>query len=184
MKRLTILIAFLLMTANIHAQEKPAEDKILIAYFSWSGNTRTVAGQIQKTAGGDLFEIKTTKAYPTVYRECTAAAKKEQQENARPELSTKVAGMDDYNIIFVGYPNWWGTMPMPLFTFLESYDFSGKTIIPFCTHEGGRLGRSANDIKKLCPKATVREGLAISGNVARRAQKEVDAWLRKLEISK
>ena len=184
MKRLTILIAFVLMTASIHAQEKTANDKILIAYFSWSGNTRTVAGQIQKTAGGDLFEIKTTKAYPKVYRECTDVAKKEQQENARPELSTKVGGMDDYNIIFVGYPNWWGTMPMPLFTFLESYDSSGKTIIPFCTHAGGRLGRSANDIKKLCPKATVREGLAISGNVARSAQKEVDAWLRKLEVSK
>jgi flavodoxin len=130
MKIIITTITLFLMLANTHAQDKSTGGKILIACFSWSGNTRVVAGQIQKTVGGDLFEIKTAKAYPKDYRECIDVAKKEQQANARPELSAKVENMDAYNIIFVGYPNWWGTLPMPLFTFFESYDFKGKTIIP------------------------------------------------------
>ena len=181
MKRIITLTLFLLMTASIHAQNN---NKILVTYFSWGGNTRVVANQVQKATGGDLFEIKTTKPYPTVYRECTDVAKKEQQENARPALAAKVDNMDAYDIIFVGYPNWWGTLPMPLYTFLESYDFSGKTIIPFCTHAGGRLGRSVNDIRKLCPESTVRQGLAISGNVVRSSQNDVTAWLRNLGMTK
>jgi flavodoxin len=192
MKRLLTTITLLLMLANAHvpahanAQDKPGDNgnKILIAYFSWGGNTRIVAGQIRKTVGGDLFEIKTTKAYPTVYRDCTDVAKKEQQANARPELSTRVENMDAYNTIFVGYPNWWGTLPMPLFTFLESYDFKGKTIIPFCTHGGGRLGRSVSDIKKLCPDSTIREGIDINAYVVRNAQNDINTWLRKLEMIK
>jgi flavodoxin len=184
MKRIITTITLLLMLTSAHAQNKPTGDKILIACFSWSGNTRVVAGQIQKTVGGDLFEIKTTKAYPKDSRECIDAAQKEQQANARPELSAKVENMDAYNIIFVGYPNWWGTLPMPLFTFLESYDFKGKTIIPFCTHGGGRLGRSMGDIRKLCPNATIREGIDINGHVVRNAQNDVTAWLRKLGMTK
>ncbi|MDR0619945.1 MAG: NAD(P)H-dependent oxidoreductase [Bacteroidales bacterium] len=160
------------------------DTKILIAYFSWTGNTRTVAGQIQKTVGGNLFEIKTVKPYPANYNECVNYAKKEQQNNARPALEETVKDFDSYNIIFTGYPNWWGTIPMPLFTFFESYDFSGKTVVPFCTHGGGRLGRSVSDIKKLCPNTAVLEAIAIDGSSVRRAQKEVDEWLHKLKIEK
>lgn len=185
MKTLSAFLALILMTANISAQEAAAKNgKILIAYFSWGGNTRAVAAQIQKTADGDLFEIRTVQKYPTNYRECVDAAKKELRENVRPALATKVNGMDSYDIIFVGYPNWWGTIPMPVFTFLESHDFKGKTIAPFCTHGGGGLGRGVGDIKKNCPDATLLQGLAVSGTLARKAQNDVDAWLGKLGLGK
>ena len=90
--------------------------------------------------------------------------------------------MDDYDVIFLGYPNWWGTIPMPLYTFLEEYDFSGKTIIPFCTHEGSRLGSSVQDITALCPQSTILDGLAVRGGNVSDAQDDVTAWLQELEI--
>ena len=164
------------------AADGTGDKKILVAYFSWSGNTREIAGQIRDRTGGDLFEIKTVNAYPTEYRACTDAAKKEQNENARPALSTKIDDMDDYGVVFIGYPNWWGTIPMALFTFFEQYDFSGKTVIPFCTHEGSGFGRSVSDIEKLCPKSTLLEGVAIRGSGVKSAQNTVGAWLEKIEL--
>jgi flavodoxin len=158
------------------------EKKILVADFSWSGNTRTIAEQIQKTTGNDLFEIKTATPYTTDYDAVVDQAQLEQRNNARPALAARVSDMDSYDTIFIGYPNWWGTLPMALFTFLESYDFSGKTIIPFCTHEGSGLGRSVGDIKKLCPQSTVRDGLAIRGGSVKSAGNNVTAWLRGLGI--
>jgi flavodoxin len=160
------------------AQEK----KILVAYFSWSGNTRTIAEQIQKTIGGNLFEIKTATPYTSDYDAIVDQAQIEQRNNARPALAARMSDIDSYDTIFLGYPNWWGTLPMALFTFLESYDFSGKTIIPFCTHEGSGLGRSVSDIKKLCPQSTVRDGLAVRGGSVKSAGNDVTAWLRGLEI--
>lgn len=171
--------AVVLTGAAVEMHAQPEKSRILVAYFSWGGNTREIADQIHRQVGGDLFEIKTVKAYPKEYRPTTEVAKEEQQADARPELAAKVADMDSYDIVFLGYPNWWGTIPMALFTFLESYDFSGKTILPFCTHEGSALGRSMNDIRKLCPKATIRDGLAIRGSRVNRAQGDVIAWLRK-----
>ena len=109
-------------------------NKILIAYFSHSGNTKVVANSIKENIGGDIFEIKTSLSYPTSYNAVVDKAKKEQNANDRPELISHVENMDSYNVIFIGYPNWWGTIPMAEFTFLEEYNFSGKTIIPFCTH--------------------------------------------------
>lgn len=109
-------------------------------------------------------------------------ALKEQRGDARPKLATHVENMDDYDVIFLGYPNWWGTIPMPVFTFLEEYDFSGKTVIPFCTHEGSRLGRSIQDIKKLYPQAILLDGLAIRGADVGKAQDDVSRWLRKLDL--
>jgi flavodoxin len=171
------------LCGSLQAKE---EAKVLIAYFSWSGNTRTMALQIQKQVGGDLFEITTAKPYPKNYDECVAFAKKEQENKARPslgaELKDKVKDISDYEVIFIGYPNWWGTMPMVLFTFLEKYDLKGKTIVPFCTHGGGRWGRSLDDLKKLCPKSNVREGLAVSGNSVRQSRNDITKWLQKLEI--
>jgi flavodoxin len=167
--------------------------KSLIAYFSRKGNnyvggsiknlsvgnTEVAAGIIQKLTGGDSFKIDTAKAYPEGYDETTRAAQLEQGQDARPKITGRVDDMDKYDVIFLGYPNWWGTMPMPVFTFLEAYDFSGKTIAPFCTHEGSGMGRSESDIKKLCPGAKVAKGLSIQGGSVRKAESEISDWLRK-----
>jgi flavodoxin len=155
--------------------------KILVAYFSWGGNTRTIAEWIHQSVGGDLFEIKTVKPYPKEYGSTTEVAKQEQESNARPVLATRINDMNSYDVVFLGYPNWWGTLPMALFTFLEQYDFSGKTLIPFCTHEGSALGQSVSDIKKLAPRSTVLKGLAIRGGSVNGARNDVNAWLRGLE---
>ena len=171
--------------------------KSLIAYFSRKGNnyvggsivnlpignTEVVAKKIQELTGSDMFEIKTVKSYPEDYTETTNVAKEELSNNSRPELTEIVDDMDSYDVIYIGYPNWYGTMPMAVFTFLESYDFSGKTIIPYCTHEGSGLGQSVRDIKKLCPNSRVLDGLAIKGGSVNRNQNDVSAWLHKLGIS-
>ncbi len=170
------------------------EKKCLIVYFSREGNnyvsgkivnlpvgnTKVIADMIQEITEGDVFRIDAVKSYPKDYTATTNVAKKEQNDNARPELSSHVEDMDFYNVIFLGYPNWWGTMPMPVFTFLEEYNFSGKTIVPFCTHEGSGLGRSEKDIAKLCPKATLLKGLAIHGSSVSAAKKDVTDWLGKI----
>lgn len=164
------------------AQAGPAgARKILIAYFSWSGNTREIAGRIQGKVGGDLLEIKTVKPYPGDYDDCVKQAKQEQADNARPALATELKDLAAYDLIFIGFPDWWGTLPMPLFTFLEKYNLAGKTILSFCTHGGSGLGRSEKDLAKLCPEATLREGLAIRGESVKSAQASasVDAWLKK-----
>lgn len=174
------------------------EAQCLIAYFSRAGNnyvggsivnlpvgnTEVVAKMIQKMTGGDLFHIEAVKAYPEGYKETTEVAQQELRANARPKLTGHVDNLASYDVIFLGYPNWWGTMPMPVFTFLEAYDFSGKTIVPFCTHEGSGLGHSVTDLKKSCPKSTVLEGFAIRGSQAKNAQGEVSGWLRQIEINK
>jgi len=170
--------------------------KYLIAYFTRKGqnyvsgklvdlkigNTEVVAQMIQKKTGGDLFHIETVAAYPKDYTETTEVAKNELRTKARPELKRKVENIGVYDVIFLGYPNWWGTPPMAIFTFLENYDFSGKTIVPFCTHEGSGMGHSEKDIAKSCPKATILEGLAIHGSHASSAESEVSSWMDKLNI--
>lgn len=144
--------------------------RTLVAYFSHSGNTRRAAEQIQQRIGGDIFEIRAVDAYPSQYGAVVDQAKREQQANLRPELTGKVQNMDSYDVIFIGYPNWWGTMPMPVFTFFEEHDFAGKTIVPFCTHEGSRMGRSVKDIATACPGATVLEGVDIRGSEVQNAR--------------
>jgi flavodoxin len=138
---------------------------------------------IQELTGGSVFCIDTVKSYPKDYTATTNVAKKEQIDNSRPELSSHVENMDIYNVIFLGYPNWWGTVPMPVFTFLEEYDFSGKTIVPFCTHEGSGLGHSEKDIAKLCPKATILKGLAVHASRVSAAKKDVADWLNKISMT-
>ena len=168
------------------------EEKCLIAYYSRAGNnyvngsivnlsvgnTEVAANMIQKLTGGDLFNINTVKTYPADYTKTTEVAQQELRQNARPELTGRIDNMADYERIVLGYPNWWGTMPMAVYTFLEAYDFSGKTIIPFCTHEGSGMGHSESDIKKLCAKATVLKGLAIKGGSVQSAENEIAAWLK------
>lgn len=168
--------------------------KCLIAYYSRAGNnyvggsivnlpvgnTEVVAKTIQKLTGGEMFRIDTLKAYPEDYHKTTDVARQELRQNIRPELTGHVEAMADYSVVYLGYPNWWGTMPMAVYTFLESYDLSGKTIIPFCTHEGSGMEHSEKDIRKLCANSTVLKGLPIQGSGVRRAKNHIEAWLRQL----
>jgi flavodoxin len=182
MKKLICILASII-ALGCTGQEK-SKGKILVAYFSWGGNTREIAKQIQEQTGGDLFEIVAAKPYSSDFNECVEQAKKEQQDNARPALTDKVKDMETYNVIFVGYPNWCGSMPMVLFTFLEQYDLSGKTIIPFCTHGSGHWGRSVEDLKQLCPKSTVLKGFATHGNKVKNQEtkENVSKWLQETEL--
>ncbi|WP_094605779.1 hypothetical protein SPSIL_005740 [Sporomusa silvacetica DSM 10669] len=175
--------------------EKVAGKKILVAYFSRTGenyevgnitkgNTHIVADMIAEATGADTFKIKTVKPYPTNYRECTEIAKRELADEARPELATKVENMQDYDVIFLGYPIWWGDMPMAVYTFIESYDFSGKTVIPFSTAAGSGLSGTDRNVAKACKGANVLEGLGIEGKMAQnepdKVRPNVTEWLAKL----
>ena len=167
--------------------------KNLIAYYSRSGsnykggnivdlpegNTQVVAEKIRTLTGGDLFRIEPVKPYPADYNETVELAKEELGKNARPELTDTVKDFADYDVIYLGYPIWWGVMPMPVLTFLESYDFSGKTIAPFCTHEGSGLGMSERYIRQSCPDARVLPGLAIQGEKRDQADRDIGNWLKK-----
>lgn len=141
------------------------------------GNTEAAAGIIRRLTGGDLFKIEQAIPYAAGYNECIEQAKNDQRHNARPELKAYPETIDGYDVIYLGFPNYWGTMPMAVFTFLEHFDFSGKTIKPFCTHEGSGMGSSMNDLRKLCPEATIKEGLAIRGSRVLQSQNEIEKWI-------
>lgn len=151
-------------------------EKILIAYYSWGGNTRTAAEMIRKATGGTLFEIKPVKPYPTGYQACVDQAKKEIRSNFKPELAGGI-GLDKYDVIFVGSPNWWGTMAPPVATFLTAHRLKGKTVVPFFTHGGGGMQRCETDVRKLCPESRVLKAAAFSGGSIRSAQGAVQEWL-------
>lgn len=157
--------------------------KILIAYFSNSGNTREIADQIHRKVGGDLFEIQPVKPYPHIYEVLTKQAKEELASGTHPALKADVENMGSYDVVFIGHPIWWGTFPAPVRTFLSAYDFSGKTLVPFCTHAGSGQGHSVTDISKLCPRATLLEGIAILGSDAKVSQNEVLQWLRRIKLA-
>ena len=142
------------------------------------GNTEIVAEFIQKAVGGDLFEVETVKQYSDDYYACIDEAQKELHANARPELKGTV-NLESYDVIFVGYPNWWGTMPMAMFTLLEKYDLTGKKIIPFCTNEGSGMGSSERDLNRICKGAKVLKGLPIHGAEAAQSEKQVAEWAKK-----
>lgn len=141
------------------------------------GNTEIAAGMIEGLIKADLFKIEQAEPYAKDYNECIAQAQDDQRKNARPELKSCPETLDEYDVIYLGYPNYWGTMPMAVFTFLERFDFQGKTIKPFCTHEGSGMGSSVSDIRKMCPGATVETGLAIRGGSVERAEKEIEKWI-------
>jgi len=171
--------------------------KMMIAFYSRSGmnyvggsivdlpvgNTEVVATMIRDLTGGDLFKIETIKPYPVDYHATTDVAKAELRGNTRPALTSRVADMAGYDVVCLSYPNWWGTMPMAVFTFLESYDFAGKSIAPLCTHEGSGMGHSEQDINKLCPGAKVLKGLPLRGGSVRGAADNIADWLRKLGLA-
>lgn len=165
--------------------------KTLIAFFSRAdenyfggamryvktGNTEIVVTSMKEMITADSFKIEMMDPYSPVYMTCIEEAKKDLRENKRPELTNYIDSIDDYDTVILAYPNYWGTMPMAVFTFLEKYDFSGKTILPLCTNEGSGMGHSESDIKKAVPGATVRKGLAITGSNAANAGGAVKKWL-------
>lgn len=141
------------------------------------GNTEA-AGMIQTLTGAETFAIEPVQPYSKSYNACIAEAQADQRRNARPELRRYPESLNGYDTIYLGYPNYWGTMPMCVFTLLEHFDLTGKTIRPFCTHEGSGMGRSEADIRRLCPGAVVKKGLAIHGGSVRQAEPAIRAWLQ------
>lgn len=141
------------------------------------GNTEIVAGILKELTDADIFKIEQMQPYAKGYNQCIAQAQEDQKRDARPELKVYPKSLDAYDTIYLGYPNYWSTMPMAVFTFLEHFDFSGKTIKPFCTHEGSGMGRSEKDIKRLCPNAKVEHGLAIYGSGVSRSKKDLERWI-------
>ena len=156
--------------------------KILVVYFSHSGNTRELAEQIQKGAGGDIVEILAATPYPGDYDTVVKQAKQEVDSGFKPAIKTKIDNLKSYDVIFVGSPNWWSTIAPPIATFLTENDLSGKTIVPFITHAGSGLGRSVADIKKLSPQSTVLAGLAVWGRDVGSSQDKVSGWLKDLKL--
>lgn len=181
------------------------QNKILIAYFTWSdntvvenpdsidvdaetsasvlspGNAELIANWIAEKTGGDLFSIKTQNKYSSDYDECLNQARKERDNNERPALVERVNNIDDYDVIFLGFPNWWYTCPMAVFTFVESYDLEGKTIIPFCTHGTGGLSRTIRDLKNLLPaNCEVLEPIGVYRPEVKNSKSRVLDWLKKL----
>ena len=166
--------------------------KTLIAFFSRAdenyfggamryvkvGNTEIVANIIKDLIPADSFKIEMKNPYSPVYMTCIEEAKKDFRAKARPELVSVPESIDKYDTVILAYPNYWGTMPMAVYTFLESFDFSGKTILPLCTNEGSGMGSSEREIKKTCPGATVKKGLPITGSAAAGSKSSVERWLK------
>lgn len=184
---LTLIMAFSIAYAgSAYAQQNndvisaASPPRILIAYFSMSGNTRLIAHDIQKMTGGDLFEIKTVREYGPDFDSAVEQAREELRSGARPELQAKVTNMQTYDVVFVGFPNWVGTMPMAVFSFLEQHDFTGKTLVPFCTHGTSGISNTISDLKKLNLHAEIREHIAFYRNDVKNAEESVRNWLREL----
>ena len=144
------------------------------------GNTERVAEFIRNVVGGDLFEIDTVKPYSASYMTCIREAQAEQRGNQRPAVKAMPESLDGYDTIFIGYPNWWGTMPMCMFTVLDAFDWMGKKIAPFCTNEGSGLGSSERDIQNACKGADVLPGLSIHGGSAAQSEQQVAIWAREI----
>ena len=159
------------------ASEEEQGTHSLVVYFSWSGNTRRVAESIQQQTGSDIFEIVPKTPYSTDYNTVVNYAKTEQQQAARPEIAGSIENIDDYDTVYVGFPNWWGDMPMILYTFFDSYDLSGKTVALFCTSGGSGLSNTVNEVAQLEPNAIVTAGLHIRDNAASDPDAAVSQWL-------
>lgn len=164
--------------AQINEGVKPMENKkILVAYYSYSGNTKTVAEAIHQKVGGDIFEIKTEGTYPDEYRPMTEQAKKEIQSGFRPKLTTAVADMAQYDVVFLGSPNWWGTITPQVSSFIETYNMSGKTVVPFITHGGGGVQRTISDMTKQCQDCHVEQNGWVGYGDSLRG---LDSWLEEI----
>ena len=183
-KLLSLLLILSLLFIQVHPvmAKDTSKPKILIAYFSWAGHTKQIADEIHKQVGGDMFEITPKTPYTKDIDKLSGIALNEQEKNARPALSTHVKNMEQYDIVFVGYPCWWSNMPMPVFTFLEEYSFAGKTLIPFTSYGESVFGDSIDSIKKIAPNATIKKGLAIQEHKMNDLPTKVSTWLKELGI--
>ena len=208
-KILILLVAVIVITFGvsevfaISSEETHANDilnkdnnngSVLVVYFSRTGenynvgnvevgNTAMVASYIKEYLNADSFEIVPNEKYPDEYEKCTEIASKEKEENARPEIENKIANFDSYDTVFVGYPIWWGDLPMIMYSFFEDYDFNGKTVIPFNTHEGSGDAGTYSTIQTKLPSANVTtEGLALDGKTARSEDGKTQTldWLKGL----
>lgn len=191
-----VLFPAFLSAQNISVKERHMNTKkILVAFFSRTGenyavghieqgNTHIVAELIASATGGTLFRIEPATPYPDDYRACTEMAQREKRSKARPALVGNIAA-EEFDVIFLGYPNWWGDLPMCVYTFLEQHDWQGKVVIPFCTHEGSGLSDTGNRLRSACRGASVLNGLAVRGSVAQnereKARKQVLEWLKQLK---
>lgn len=184
MKAKTVLSSiFAGLAFGVQAQARTinADDKVLVAYFSHSGNTREIAQQISQASGGALFEIVPINPYPENYQDLTAVAKKEIQDGIKPKLQANVENIGEYDVIFIGSPCWWGTIAAPVASFLAANNFSGKKVIPFMTHGGSGLGHSESDIKKLVSDAHLVSGEAFWGSRVKNAREDVNNWVERLK---
>lgn len=195
-------------TAEAESSEAGAQSSLLVAYFSYAenaalpddvdasasasiqpwngaltGNTGVVADMIAQATGADLFSIRTVEQYPDTYDTTIDQGQQEQSDGARPELATHLENLDSYDTIFLGFPNWWGDMPMAVYSFLDEVDLSGKTVIPFVTSGGSGFSNIISTIQQMEPQATVQEGLSISGSSATGAQQQVESWLSELGLA-
>lgn len=195
-------------TAEAELSEAGAQSSLLVAYFSYAenaalpddvdasasasiqpwngaltGNTGVVADMIAQATGADLFSIRTVEQYPDTYDATLDQGQQERSEGARPELATHLENLDSYDTIFLGFPNWWGDMPMAVYTFLDEVDLSGKTVIPFVTSGGSGFSNTISTIQQMEPQATLQEGLSISGSSATGAQQQVESWLSELGLA-
>lgn len=170
-----LMIASSLQASNLKGK------KVLVVYYSITGNTKEVAQKIKEVTGADIFEIQTFQTYPSNYKELTDQAKKEIQDGYKPDLKNDI-DTNQYDVIFIGSPCWWSTYAPAVSTFLANHNLAGKTIVPFMTHGGSGLGRSVSDMKKAAPNSTVLDGLAISGSSAKNSDREVKAFVNKLNL--
>ena len=182
-----ILIAYFTVPEDIDTNGIDADSgaSVVVKDEEVLGNMEYMALTIQDAIGGDLFRIETKEAYPLDHEPLVDQAAEEQDENARPELATHIENPEQYDTILLGYPNWWGDMPQPLFTFLEEYDFSEKTIIPFNSHGGSGFSNTIEEIKELQPDANISdEGLSISRDKVADSVQDVTDWAKSLDLSK
>lgn len=183
-KRLILATMAAFAVSGAGAQPQQPSKKVLVAYFSHSGNTREVARQIGEATGGDLFEIVPATPYPAEYQAVVDQGKKEIAAGVRPALKNPVGDLSQYDVIFVGSPCWWSTVAPPVATFLADCDWAGKTVVPFMTHEGSRMGRSEEDIRKLCAGATLLGGLPLRGGAVKDSRDVVRKWVQGLNLTK
>lgn len=195
-------------TAEAESSEAGAQSSLLVAYFSYAenavlpddvdasasasiqpwngaltGNTGVVADMIAQATGADLFSIRTVEQYPDTYDATIDQGQQERSDGARPELATHLENLDSYDTIFLGFPNWWGDMPMAVYTFLDEVDLSGKSVIPFVTSGGSGFSNTISTIQQMEPQATVQEGLSIGASSATGAQQQVESWLSELGLA-
>lgn len=169
---------------NANASQAASQSKILVAYFSHSGNTKALAQIIQRHTGGDLFEIVPSEPYPDSYNQVVERFKRERAADARPAIAGSVSDMANYDVVFVGYPNWGSDMPHIVIGFLEQYNLSGKTIVPFCTNGGGGFGNSLETLRRLCPNSKILDGYEINGRSAAGSDSSVARWLGEIGMGK